>query len=367
MFVRKPLDSTILCALLEPFACPALIVDVNRRIRAVNTGFRTRFPSKPDVLGARCHEVLHGRAHRCPRREHLCPLEACARTGTVVPAIHPHADAEGSREEHVLVRPILAEDGTVVACLATLRPIGSEPGRPDEHGDRTALVLAPVASRLGRYVRSRRPLLLVGERGTGKSTVARAIHRQGRPWDAWEERYGYELTPEEILGLWTAARKIGRGGTLYVRGIHNLALRAQDALVDVLRSDALPRCRWRLIACTDRELRFLTKMGFFRRELLACFGSRRLRLPPLRERRDELPELALRLLKEMGSPALAVTPAALERLRAYRFPGNIDELAQALRHASLMAPAGEVDAEHLPDWVEVQPRPGPSGGDGPLH
>ncbi len=352
MSVRQPPDSTILCALLEPFACPALIVDVNRRIRAVNAEFRTRFPFRPEAVGAHCHEILHDSPRRCPKWAFLCPLDACARTGAVVPAIHPHAGPDGPQEEQVLLRPILTDDGAVVACLATLRRTGPASGRYEGEGARGAFALAPVCARIEGLARSRRPLLIVGEPGAGKASVARAIHRQGPTWGGgWEERNGFELTPVAVRGLWETARKIGRGGTLYVRGAHKLPLRTQDTLVEVLAATARSRRGWRLIAGTDRDLRALARTGFFRRPLLDCFGRRKLNLPPLRERKDELPEIAAALLREMGGSARGLTDEALQRLRLHPFLGNVEELARALRHASVVARGAQVGVEHLPCWL----------------
>lgn len=360
MILRESVDSSTLCALLDSFACPALILDAERRVQAVNSAFRARIGVSPDAVGARCHDLLHGRNRRCLRREEFCPLDACLRTGTVIPAIHSHVIGAAIREEQVLLRPILAEDGTVVACLATLiglQPAGQDPD--EEASGRAALALAPVERHLERLARSRRPLLLVGEPGTGKSSVARAIHRLGRSSEAWEERSGLELTADRLRELWAVPRNTGRAGTLYLRDVHALSLPAQDALVGLLTA---PRSRrsWRLIAGTDRDLRSQAAVGFFQQGLLGCFGPRRLRLPPLRERWDELPGMVTALLQEIGSAALVVTGAALERLRRHSFPGNLDELAQALRHASLMAPRGTVDVEHLPDWLNPPVRPSPA-------
>jgi len=358
MTLREPVDSNTLCALLDSFACPALVLDVERRVQAVNVAFRARVGWSPDAVGSRCYEVLHGRTRRCARREEFCPLEACVETGTAIPAIHSHVIGAGTREEQVLLRPILADDGAVVACVATLHGLQPAGRGPDEEAaGRAALASAPVERHLERLARGRRPLLLVGEPGTGKSFVARAIHRLGRSREAWEERSGLELTADRIRALWAMAGKTRRGGTLYVRDAHDLALRAQDVLVGLLTAVARPRRGWRLIAGTDRDLRSLAGVGFFRQDLLGCFGPRRLLLPPLRERRDELPGMVAALLKEMDGAASVVTDAALELLRRQPFPGNLDELAQALRHASLMAPGGTVDVEHLPDWMNRCPNP----------
>ena len=351
MHTRSPLDSETLNALLESFACPALIVDPDRRVRAANDALRAGVETEREVVGSWCFEVLHGRRRPCGGRNQICPLEACVRTGTVVPAIHSHPPGVGDR---ILLRPIRDDDGAIVACLATLR--GGTRARhratPGFAGHERVAV-APVGPQLARLGHGRLPVLVLGEPGTGRSLVARALHRRQSSPGPYEERSAVELTEEGLRSLWVRGRRPEGGGTtLHLRDVHGLGRRVQDVLVGLLSADTGRRRRWRLVSSTDRDLRALVADGLFRSDLLPRLAARRLHLPPLRERWGELPEIARALLGDMGSEVSVLTEAALERLRSYPFPGNLDELEQVLRHASFMAPGGTVDVAHLPDWLD---------------
>lgn len=349
MHPRSPLDSETLNALLESFTCPALIVDPDHRVRAANEALRAGVESEHDVVGRACFEVLHGRRKPCGERHQVCPLDACVRTGAVVPAIHSHPPGVGDR---ILLRPIRDDDGAIVACLATLRG-GVRPRHRTTPGfaGRERVALAPVAGSLARLGHARLPVLILGERGTGRSVVARALHRQQPTPGPYEERSALEITHEDLEALWVRGRAPERGGTLHLRDVHGLGRRGQEVLGALLSADAGRRRRWRLVSSTDRDLRALAAEGLFRRDLLSRLAVRRLRLPPLRDRWSELPEIVGALLGDVGGEVSVLTEAAFERLRSYRFPGNLDELEQVLRHASFMAPGGTADVAHLPDWL----------------
>ncbi len=354
---RSPLDSETLNALLESFTCPALIVDPGRRVRAANQALRAAVESEHDVIGRGCFEVLHGRRKPCGGRHQVCPLDACVRTGAVVPAIHSHPPGVGDR---ILLRPIRDDDGMIVACLATLRG-GERPRHRPTPGfaGHERVALAPVLGPLARLGRTRLPVLILGERGTGRSVVARALHRQQLSPGPYEERSALELTPEGLRTLWVRGRNQERGGTLHLRDVHGLGRRVQESLAGLLSADTGRRRRWRLVSSTDRDLRALVAEGLFRRDLLPRLAARRLRLPPLRERWSELPEIVGALLGDVGGEVSVMTVAAFERLRSYPFPGNLDELEQVLRHASFMAPGGTADVTHLPDWLITPDAPDP--------
>jgi two-component system response regulator PilR (NtrC family) len=175
--------------------------------------------------------------------------------------------------------------------------------------------------------------------------VARAIHRLSRGRGPFEERSGSELTAEGLRAFLAGG---SGGGTLYLSDVHALDREAQDVLWEWLTRHAGRR---RLLVGTDRDLAERAGAGVFRADLLARLAVNTLRLPPLRDRLGELPEIAARLLGEAGGPGRALSPEALERLQRYPFPGNLDELAHALSHASLMATGPTVRVEDLPDKI----------------
>lgn len=334
-------EAATLSALLDSLACPALIVDRERRVRAVNAALRDRVPGRRIPPGSRCYELLHGFRQRCgsPRRD--CPLERCLATGAPVSALH--VIGRGTRRQRILLRPLLASGGRVVACLGTLDPVAPSASRDRRAPAHAGAAVAAVGERLDRLARGRRPVLLVGETGTGKASVARAIHRVSRVPGPFEERSAREIDAGGLRALLASAR-----GTLYLSDVHVLDRDAQDALWDGLTRR---RGTWRLVGGSELDIHSLAAEGRLRADLVKRLSARTVRLAPLRERPGDLPRVARRILLDLEGPGRALCPGALDRLRRHPFPGNFDELQQVLRHASLMAAGPIVRAEDLPSWL----------------
>ncbi|HET6984495.1 MAG TPA: sigma 54-interacting transcriptional regulator [Myxococcaceae bacterium] len=233
-----------------------------------------------------------------------------------------------------------------------------------------------VVERATAVASTRVPVLLVGESGTGKEVLARAIHglsaRRGTlvavncggiPPNLVEgELFGHKKgafsgADQDRLGLVRASD----GGTLFLDEIGDLPPAAQAALLRVLQeAEVLPigahrpqPLDLRVLAATHRDLGRLVQEGKFRHDLLARLDGVTLELPPLRERREDLPLVISLLLHKLAPerPDLRVTPAAAQALLAYRWPLNIRELEHALGGALALAGAGPIDATHLPPSV----------------
>jgi DNA-binding NtrC family response regulator len=352
MVADRASEAATLSALLESLPGPALLVDLKRRVRAVNAAFRARIPSPGDTGDAHCFELLHGRRRRCLSTRHPCPLDLCVGTRASVVAFHSHIRGRRKGIEQALLRPLVDDAGNVVACLATLEPVGASVRERSRVPGKSQAAVASVRARLSRLGPGTMRVLLVGEAGTGKASVARAIHRLSGSLGPFEERSGCELTAEGLRGLLDGA---SAGSTLYLSDLHALDRGARDVLWEWLaRSTGGPR----LILGTDRDPDALAAVGALRADILAQIVSTTVRLPPLRERLDEMERIAARLLREAEGPGRTLSPEALERLRQHSFPGNLDELAQALSHASLMATGPVVGAEDLPDWLGPTPTAG---------
>jgi two-component system nitrogen regulation response regulator GlnG len=219
--------------------------------------------------------------------------------------------------------------------------------------------------------------MIMGESGTGKELVARALHDYGK------RRYGAfvavnmaaipkELVESELFGhergAFTGAtnRGVGRfeqaeGGTLFLDEIGDMPLDAQTRLLRVLQQGEYTtvggrtpiKTDVRIIAATNRDLRQLIQQGLFREDLYYRLNVVPLRLPPLRERGEDIPDLArhfLRKAEEEGLPAKRLDGEALDMLRRYRWPGNVRELENLIRrlavlHSGETIPAGTVAAE----------------------
>ncbi len=216
---------------------------------------------------------------------------------------------------------------------------------------------------LARLMGTDLTVLISGESGTGKELAARALHDYGKrknfpfvainmaaiPRDLIEsELFGHEK------GAFTgaASRTTGRfdqaeGGTLFLDEIGDMPPEAQTRLLRVLQEGEYTtvggktpiRTNVRIVAATHRDLTQLIRQGLFREDLYYRLNVVPLRMPPLRERRDDIPELVRHFLSqaaEEGLPWKIVDGEAMERLQAYHWPGNVRELENAVRRLAAL-------------------------------
>jgi two-component system response regulator AtoC len=225
---------------------------------------------------------------------------------------------------------------------------------------RTA-VMKEISFRIDKIAGSGVTVLLSGESGTGKEVAAREIHRRSagaaEPFVAVNIGGIHEgLMESELFGhekgafTGAAARKLGLfelagRGTLFLDEICEMPLPLQVKLLRVLQDRKIRRLggtgdipvNARIISATNRDVEALVREGRFREDLYYRLNVFRITLPPLRERREDIPLLAdyllARLASRMGRPDHFLSPAALEKLAAYSFPGNIRELENILERA----------------------------------
>ena len=229
------------------------------------------------------------------------------------------------------------------------------------------------------------PILILGETGTGKELLAQAIHnesaRRHRPFVALDcaslpeslieaELFGYEE------GAFTGARRRGSpgkilladGGTLFLDEIGDMPLALQTRLLRVLQERAVRPLGSQkaigvdiaVICATHRHLKDMMRRGEFREDLYYRLNGLVVRLPALRQRQD-LEALIRRILKSQCDTAPALMPEVLALFRGYRWPGNIRQLTNVLRTASVLAEGGPIGQAQLPeDFLEdlAPPRPG---------
>jgi nitrogen regulation protein NR(I) len=227
---------------------------------------------------------------------------------------------------------------------------------------------------IGRTAASDVTVLLRGESGTGKELVARAIHhysrRAGRPFVAVScaaipaallesELFGHER------GAFTDARerKLGKfelahGGTLFLDEVGDMPPELQIKLLRALQERSFERVGGqepirvdvRILAATNRDLEALIKEGRFRDDLYYRLNVVALHLPPLRERRRDVPLLVDHFLAKYTGDLgpRVVAPEALDRLVGYEWPGNVRELENVVQRAMVMATGGVILPEHLP-------------------
>jgi two-component system nitrogen regulation response regulator GlnG len=239
-----------------------------------------------------------------------------------------------------------------------------------------APAMQEVFRAIGRLSQSQATVLITGESGTGKELVARALHkhspRAARPFIALNTAaIPKELLESELFGhergAFTGAQAMRRGrfeqaegGTLFLDEIGDMPFDLQTRLLRVLSDGQFYRvgghqpikANVRVIAATHQNLEERVRQGVFREDLFHRLNVIRLRLPPLRERNDDVPALARFFLqksaKELGVEPKRITDEALETMKGFEFPGNVRQLENICHWLTVMAPAQVIESKDLP-------------------
>ncbi len=220
-------------------------------------------------------------------------------------------------------------------------------------------------------------VLIEGETGTGKDLVARAIHAGSERKDKPFIPVDCGALPDELLeselfgyeeGAFTGAKTEGKpgrfeladGGTLFLDEVGNMTPALQVKLLRALQTQEIERLGGtrtlkvdvRVVAATNQELEDMVKRGQFREDLYYRFKRVALHLPPLRERREDIPLLVTHFLQliqeELGKPIRGISEDGMQRLRDYAWPGNVRELENCLRSAAALCRADVILPEDLP-------------------
>ncbi|MEX2162856.1 MAG: nitrogen regulation protein NR(I) [Sulfuricaulis sp.] len=249
-------------------------------------------------------------------------------------------------------------------------------------GEQTPEIIGSAASMqevfraIGRLSGSHLSVLINGESGTGKELVARALHNHSPRSEKSFIAINIAAIPGELLeselfghekGAFTGATQLrqGRfeqanGGTLFLDEIGDMPPGLQTRLLRVLQDGKFYRVgghdqvetNVRIIAATNQNLENRVKDGRFREDLFHRLNVIRIHLPAIRERREDIPELALHFMKksaaELGVETKQLTPQAMEYLSALPWPGNVRQLENTCRWLTVMAPGQTVRVEDLP-------------------
>ena len=271
------------------------------------------------------------------------------------------------------LKELLAVVGRALAAPPPLPP----PGEPVEKDEKLPLIGRSVAMQeiyrsIARLTTADLTVMVTGESGTGKELVARALHDYGRRRAAPFVAINMAAIPRELIeselfgherGAFTGAhnRNQGRfeqaaGGTLFLDEIGDMPHEAQTRLLRVLQEGEFTtvggrqpiKANVRIVAATHRDLRQAIRAGQFREDLFYRLNVVPIRLPPLRERTEDIAVLARHFLdkaREMGLPGKSLDTGALDRLRAYRWPGNVRELENLMRRLAALYPQEVIGEE----------------------
>jgi len=284
------------------------------------------------------------------------------------------------------VREPSPSEGSNVATATELN--GVKTAAPSDKGILTqssSVAMQEVFRAIGRLAHSNVTVLITGESGTGKELVARALHSHGVrskgpfvalntaaiPRDLLEaELFGHER------GAFTGANSLRRGrfeeasgGTLFLDEIGDMPFELQTRLLRVLSDGTFYRVGGaqpvsvdvRIVAATHQPLEERVREGKFREDLFHRLNVIRLRLPALRERREDIPELARHFLsvcaRGVGVPVKRISEQAMQILAQFDFPGNVRQLENFCHWLTVMAPGQTVEVSDLPAEVRAADLP----------
>jgi PAS domain S-box-containing protein len=336
------------------------------------------------AIGQRCCEVF--RASIC---ESECALRSTLETGkTVVNKTVYIVNADGETVPISISTAILKDErGDVIGGAETFRDLSLVEELRKEIEQRHTF--ADIVSRNAEMLRlfdmlptiaeSDSTVLIEGDSGTGKELVARAIHdlspRKDKPLVTVtcgalpdtlleSELFGYKA------GAFTDAREdkpgrfaLAEGGTILLDEIGDVSPALQARLLRVIEEREYEplggttpiKSNVRVVAATNKNLEELVKRGTFRRDLFYRINVVRIVLPPLAERREDIPLLVEHFVGRLnalrGKDITGVSPGVMAILMNHDFPGNVRELENVIEHAFVLCPAGIVEVEHLPDYL----------------
>ncbi len=376
--------------MLESSEKPAILLSRDYRILAVNEAYRKHYRAAPALGHDRCFAVSHGYESPCDENGESCPLRSSLSSKRNERVVHIHHGPDGAEYVDVELRPLLHESGEIEGFVEVISPIPHASAKAGGSFVGRSFAFADMLELIQRGARSEVPILLLGESGTGKELAARAIH------DASPRNKG-AFVPVECSGLGEAlfeselfghargsftgahSRKPGlveaaTGGTLFLDEIGDVPLSLQVKLLRVLESGMYRpvgeiearRADFRLVCATHRDLDSMVADGSFRRDLYFRINTFPIAMPPLRERREDIPLLCDTLL---ANSAKRLSDEALALLQRHDYPGNIRELRNIVERAVLLTDGISIEPRHLPAYLGGSrasvPAPRPPSGDWP--
>lgn len=364
--------------MLEGYDAPAILVSAEYEILATNVLYEETFGRVALETKPKCFAVSHGYDKPCDQCGEDCPLVAAKTSGHKEKVLHIHQGPNGREHVDVEMVPIFDDGGNIECFVELLKPVPLASGKEaDRQVVGKSQLFTTMLEKATKVAATDATVLLLGESGTGKELVSRLVHiaskRCGKPMVTLEcsglsepliesELFGHKKGAftgayNDRVGLVEAAD----GGTLFLDEIGDVSLATQVKLLRLIETKTYRRVGdtsvktsdFRLICATHKNLKKLVDDGDFRLDLYHRINIFPIVVPPLAQRRDDIPILTEHLLGQIDKN-LYITDPAMKVVLAHQFPGNIRELKNLLTRASILTDTNVIDVEHMRESIAME-------------
>ncbi|MFT6914885.1 MAG: DNA-binding NtrC family response regulator [Motiliproteus sp.] len=367
---------------LNSYSDPAVLVDEDYNVVAANSSYDFRFGEFNDNYPAKCYALSHGYQRPCDLEGETCPMQAARDTGRRASVLHIHNTPQGKEHVGIDAIPIVDEARRpyFIEVIKPIQNVSAEPIANKMIGRSKAFMrLVDLIQRVGK---TNTNVLLMGASGTGKELAAQAIHsgspRSSKPFVTVEcsgltdtlfesELFGH------MKGAFTGATytrtglvQSAHGGTLFLDEVGDVPLHLQVKLLRLIETktfrpvgDSKPAAAdFRLVCATHKDLATMIGRGDFREDLYHRISTFPIRLPALKERREDLPLLVQSILLRIAENIpLSLTAEAQELLSRQSFKGNVRELKNILERAIVLRDDDQIDADVILQSLNLLPDP----------
>jgi PAS domain S-box-containing protein len=345
---------------------------------------------RQEAIGRYCWEVL--RSNMC---EQNCPLQKTMRTGEHVVNNKGYIIDRNGHRIPVSVSTALLKDetGTVLGGVETFRDLSEveELRKELQNSFRVGDMLSNSKSMfkifkiLPRLAESESTVLIQGETGTGKELLAKAVHHLSNRKDKPFVTINCGALPDNLLeselfgykpGAFTDAKKekpgqflLAEGGTIFLDEIAETSQAFQVKLLRILQEKSFTplggtqaiKVNVRIVTATNKDLALMVEEGSFRQDLYYRINVLKVHIPPLRERKEDIPLLVDHFIQRFNKlqkrSISGISQQALALLMVYDFPGNIRELENIIEYALVICPLEVIQVEHLPEYLQPENSP----------
>ena len=366
-----------------------VVIDKDYIIVAANKAYCEAYGVDPaEIVGRKCHKVSHHSDLPCHLNGEDCPHKQVFETGQPYQVLHIHFD-QNKQAEHVRIKgsPIRGADGELYLGESVFPIAKAHELCCDEQRilGRSPAFLACIEE-ITNAAKSDAPILLNGESGVGKEMAAEFVHnksaRNGKAFVSIDctaisenmfesELFGHEQGEfDGGVGRREGLIEDADGGTLFLNEVSEIPLTIQSRLLRVLESGKYRRLGGhedldadiRVVCATHNNLRKMVEENTFRADLYYRIAGISITIPPLRERREDIAELAESLLQKVSNGnniQCKITQEALDILSNYDYPGNIRELQNILQKAATLSTNGIITPNllHLDEYADIYQNP----------